>query len=163
MDSGHVWVSDHISLPAETNNTQGTGNLIEIMKLVDLEAGEDLSFSEEFEDFPDNITSPSDPKEFYRIGNKIYFDRPIDEEKWFKMEYWRLPTEMSDADDVPEIPEHLHWGIVLWGIMWGHSREGESSDKYSAKKDFVDFMRSKVSMWDVKRLRHADHGTLQRE
>lgn len=163
MDPSHVWVGDHISLPTATTTTEGKGNLIEILKVIDLEAGEDLTYADEFDDFEDNITSPSDPKEFYRIGNKLYFDRPIDEEKWFKMEYWRLPTPMANDSDEPEIPEHLHWGIVLWGIMWGHSREGESSDKYSAKRDFIDFMDRKVSMWDVKRFRHADHGTLLRE
>jgi hypothetical protein len=162
LPSDHAWVSDHIALPAETDRSRATGNLIEVLKISDMKSNRTLEFPTREEDFVSNISSSGgDPNQWLRVGNKILYDQPIPEEKWMKMEYYRLPTELSDDDDEPEIPEHLHYGIVLWGIQWGYSRHQEPSMKWSAKADFKDFMKSATSTYAVQFERSDDHGVLE--
>ena len=159
----HAWVSYHISLPVATDRGQATGNLVELLKIYDLGAGTLLEKAQKEEGFESNLTSPGSPGEWIRIGNKLWYDRPLDEEQWFKAEYYRLPTDLSSATDEPEVPEHLHWGIVLWGIMWGYSRHQEPSMKWSAKQDFVDFMNKATSQYELEFERSDDHGSLKME
>jgi hypothetical protein len=162
LPSSHDWVSDHISLPAETDRSRATGNLIEVLKISDLESGRTLELPGREEDFISNVSSAGgDPSQWLRVGNKILYDQPVPEEKWLKMEYFRLPTELVDSTDEPEIPEHLQWGIVLWGIQWGYSRHQEPSMKWSAKTDFRDFMKSATSTYAVSFERADDAGVLQ--
>lgn len=162
LPSDHDWVGEHISLPSETNRSQATGNLIEVLKIEDLADQRTLERPSRDEDFLTNLmSSGGDPSEWMRIGNKVIYDQNIPEEKWMKMEYFRLPTEMADDTDEPEIPEHLQWGIVLWGIQWGYSRHQEPSMKWSAKQDFVDFMRSATSTYSLEYERSDDAGRLQ--
>lgn len=162
LPSSHAWVNDHISLPAETDRSRATGNLIEVLKISDIGDERTLERPNRAEDFISNVTSSGgDPTEWLRVGNKILYDQPIPEEKWLKMEYYRLPTELSDDTDQPEIPEHLHYGIVLWGIAWGYARHQEPSMKWSARSDFKDFMKSATSTYAVQFERSDDHGVLE--
>ena len=161
LPSTHTWVDDHISLPVETDRSRATGNLIEILRLYDVEETVALEKAQKEEDFITNWTSSGDPSGWIRIGNKLWYDFPVKEEKWLKLEYQRLPTDMSEDTDQPEVPEHLHWGIVLWGIMWGYSRHQEPSMKWSAKQDFNDFMKKSVSQYQYEFERSDDHGILQ--
>ena len=162
LPSGHAWISDHISLPAETDRSRATGNLIEVLKISDIAGNRTLDFPSREEDFITRLTSSGgSPNQWLRVGNKILYDQNVPEEKWMKMEYYRLPTEMSDDDDEPEIPEHLHYGIVLWGIQWGYSRHQEPSMKWSAKGDFKEFMKTATSTYAFQFERSDDSGFLQ--
>jgi hypothetical protein len=72
-----------------------------------------------------------------------------DDEKWYRLEYYRTPTDMEDDDDEPDIPEAYHMAIVMWGIWWGYNRKMESSRAYSMKRNFEDAMRSLKTQFDV--------------
>lgn len=159
----HTWAGYHISLPVETDRGRATGNLIEILKVYDVEEGKELEKAQREETFITQWTSSGDPSEWIRVGNKLIYSSPVNEEKWFRMEYYRMPTEMDLSTDEPEVPEHLHWGIVLWGVMWGYSRHQEPSMKWSAKQDFEDFMTQKTSQFDLEFERSDDYGALEVE
>lgn len=161
--STFAWVSDHIQLPASLNSPQSEGNFGTILRIEDLEQARYLERAKEKSSYISNLVSYGDPTSFYRFGNKLYFNYVQDEEKWFKMEYYRLPYELSSASDESELPEHYHYGIVLWGIWWGHKRAQENSMAYSAKNDFRDFMRSRKYFGEVEMDRMEDYGIYETE
>lgn len=160
LESDHAWAGEHLILPTVTDRWRSEGNLLEVLKIEDLEDGRSLSKATRGEGFVGIQTSTGDPTRWYRFGNKLYFDYAPEEEKWFKLEYYRLPTEMALGTDSPEIPEQFHYGIILWGTEWGYRREGESNEKYSTKKDFQEFMEQTISGMDVEDERSFTGGKL---
>jgi len=68
---------------------------------------------------------------------------------------------LVNASDEPEIPDQYHYGLVLWTIEWGYRRNGESGDKYSTKRDFIDFMRSVKGTDDMIPMRTETGGRLR--
>lgn len=157
------WVDDHINLPSATNRFRAEGNFFAILKIEDIEQQKTLDKAYAKDSFINNIFTPGDPNEWIRYGNRLYFDNAPDEEKWFRMEYYRAPTEMSADSDVPELPEPFHYAMVLWAIEWALRRRGESSEKWSVKQDFEDYMKSTVTELDVEWERESDAGILAME
>lgn len=149
LPSTHGWVDDGITLPSNTDSNIADGNLLEVLRIEDVENQTVIEKAENKESFVNIGTSTGDPTKWYRFGNRIIFDYHLDEEKWYKMEYYRLPAEMSAASDEPEIPEIYHWAMVLWGIWWGYKRAMENSSAYSTKKDLEDEMRRTINQFDV--------------
>jgi hypothetical protein len=149
LPSTDNWVAEHIQLPAESNNYRSEGNLIEVLKITDIAESRVLERALRTDNFPNFNLSHGDPNKWYRYGNRIFYDINVDEQKFFEVEYYRNPTEMSDATDEPELPEQFHYAIVLWGIWWGFKRSLETNMAYSAKKDFEDEMRRLKSQYDV--------------
>lgn len=155
------WAGDHVTLPSEGSLGRGEGNLVEVLKLEDVAEQRVLRQQHGRESWPTLNTSVGDPTAWYRYGNQIVFNYAPSTEKWFRMEYYRTPTEMSADADEPEIPEMFHWGIVLWGVEWGFARQQEMDSKYSAKRDYHDFMRRVKDQYDVMFERESDHGELE--
>jgi hypothetical protein len=91
----------------------------------------------------------------------LIFDEAIGDSRWFEAEYYRLPTDVTADDDNLDLPEMFHYGVVLWGIEWGLRRDRENSEKYSTKRDLVDFMRHKKSQYDMEYEREFDHGIME--
>lgn len=162
LPSSDGWASEHITLPSEGSLGRATGNLIEVLKLEDVDQQRVLEPEHGRESWPSLNTSVGDPTAWYRYGERIVFNYAPDEQRWFRMEYYRGPTDVSSDTDEPEIPELFHWGIVLWGTEWGFAREMEMDSKYSAKRDFEDFMRRTKSQYEVMWERESDHGILER-
>lgn len=149
LPSTHDWVGEHISLPATSDLSRATGNLIEVLSIVDIEKRYKLKRAYKAERFDNNFDSPSDPTMWRREGMRLYYDYPVDDDKVLELTYYRTPTDMSEDTDEPEIEEQFHYGIVLWGLMWGYLQLQESSKKYSVKRDFQDFMQETINQWDV--------------
>ena len=80
---------------------------------------------------------------------KLTLNTNTNEERWFKLRYYRSPTDMSADADEPEIPKIFHHGIVLWGIEYVLRRNEEQSKKYALKQDFDSFMRSRINAYMV--------------
>lgn len=157
-----AWASEHITLPAEGALGRSAGNLVEVLKIEDVDNQRKLEPLHGTESWPSLNVSTGDPTSWYRFGERLSFNYAPTERKWFRMEYYRLPTAMSSGTDEPEIPEMFHWAIVLWGTEWGFARVGESNEKYSAKRDFEDFMRRTKSQYEMLYERENDHGRLER-
>ena len=149
LPSTHAWVDEHISLPSTSDNSRATGNLIEVLSLIDVLQSYLLSKAYIAEHFEDNYYSTGDPTKWLRVGNRIYYDVAVDIDKTFKLTYYRTPTDMVAAEDESELEEQYHYGIVLWGLIWGYLQLGESSRKYSVEQDFDRFMKTTKSQWDV--------------
>lgn len=161
LPAGHAWASDHIVLPTSSDLHLGEGNLILPLRITDMERGRELIPAKRSDDFITRYLTEGDPQRWYFFGKKLYFDVAPSENRWFHMEYYRNPVEMAAASDEPEIPETFHYAMVLWAIEWGYRRNGESNEKYSTKRDFLDFMRSTKTPDDMEPERVNFGGSLK--
>ena len=83
------------------------------------------------------------PQEYWLRGNAIYFDVPVENTDWYRLEYLRNPTDLDSTDlanERPELPEVWHEAVMLRAIWWGFLRSQEPAMKYTAKGDFEDCM-----------------------
>ena len=162
LPSTHAWVSEHIQLPGTSDRYLNDGNFLEVLKIEDLDQETKLKKAQRGRSFVTLQTSTGDPQEWYRYGNRLIFDYAPEEEKWFRMEYYRMPLNMSAAEDEPELPEEFHYALVLWGTEWGYRREGESNEKYSTKLDFKEFMEQTLQELDISDEREFTYGSIRR-
>ncbi len=161
LPSTHGWVSEHIQLPATTDEYLNDGNLFQVLKIEDIAKPLKLKRAKRGRSFVTLSTSTGDPQRWYRYGNRIYFDFAPEDQRWFRMEYYRMPINMVNSTDIPEIPIEFHEGIVLWGTEWGYRREGESNEKYSTKLDFREFMEQTLLELDIADEREFTYGSLR--
>lgn len=159
LASGDGLESYHITKP--TSGDYVTGNFLLPLKIVDLEDLVELEKAGRNEAFSSLLTSTGTPTSWYWQGNKLVFNYVPDEQRWYKMEYYRLPKTLSTSTDAPDIPEYLHYGIVLWGRWWGFARQMGQPEAYAAKKDFEDFMRQRLNLYAIEYLRDDDYGTVR--
>lgn len=158
--SSFAWVNEHILIPNNTNTILADGNLAEVLKIKDITNKSELIQANQAESFISSITDSGIPSNWYRFGNKVVFNVAPDEEIWYEMEFYRAPSALVNDNDVPELPESYHYGIILWVRQWGYSRMQDFKAAYSAKKDLIDFMRSKVTMLDASKERNDNNGKL---
>lgn len=162
MPSAHAWVGEHITLPATTDVTRATGNLLEVLKVIDLTEERELSKSRGSFYPIVGRTSPGAAGEWFRIGNKLTFDKPQDDDYSYYLEYYRLPMEMAGNDSEPELPEMFHYAIVLWGMWWGYNRQQDATSAWAKKQDFNEYMKSIISQYELSSERSELYGSLQR-
>jgi hypothetical protein len=163
LPATHAFVSEHISLPTVTDVSRADGNLVEVLKIEDVEQQKELDKSERTERFSAYINGYGDPGEWYRSGNKIYFNENQRTPKWFKLEYFRLPTNLVAATDEPEIPEMFHQGIVLHMLEWAYRRQQEFTAAYSMNQRLLQLLREQKSQYDVMGYGLNAHGTMRKE
>lgn len=161
LPSTHLWIADHITLPGEQDRYRAEGNYLQPLKIVDMAEQRVLERAAHTESYDATLTEYGDSSEWYRFGNKIYLDKNQRDEKWFRMEYYRLPTELSADADEPEIPEEFHFGIVLFGRWWGYQRQQELRSAWAAKQDFNEFMGTTKTELDVESERETASGEIE--
>jgi hypothetical protein len=161
LPSTHSWVGEHIQLPATTDSYKATGNLLEVLSIIDVTNNRTLSRGFKQENYSLNSNTYGDPLEWTRYGNKIMYDKPIDSDIWFKLEYYRSPMDISNDTDEPEIPAPYHYAIVLWGIYHGLMRNGEASAVQLAWDNLVNYMRSTYNQKEVESERIYAQGIIK--
>lgn len=163
LPSDHSWVTEHIARPSNLGNEVGGGGLVTLLNVIDIEDSRKLQRGGRVEDFEGLILNTSTPTEWILKGNKLIFNYASDEEKWYKADYYRMPHDMSSDDDVPELPQMFHYGIVLWGASFVFARSLENASKYSTERDFETFMRTTVNDYDIALDRTNSYGVLRRD
>ena len=158
---GAQYAEDHLTLPG-VNRERAEGNLVEILKITDLQDKRALIKAPRGENFAKDMDSVSFPRLWYRFGNKLVFDAAPPEERWYDMEYYRLPGDMVGLEDMPEIPEMFHYALVLWGTEWGMRRARENSEKYATGQDLQRFMRTMLTQYEMEYDRDHDSGRLSK-
>jgi hypothetical protein len=153
LPATHAWVSEHVALPTGTDRLRDEGNLLEVLSITDLENESELNVAEKKEKFAGNLVTAGTPTQWSRYGNRIVFDVNADENRWYKMEYYRLPLEMSADTDEPDLPVQFHFALVLWATWWGFWTKHENARAYSVKRDLEDEMRRVVQAYDVSKER----------
>lgn len=122
---------------------------IDTLKVVDLSTLSELKPATRGDAFNRNWLTPSDPSEWYREGNKLRFDVPVSSDRYFAVEVYALPRELTSADQEPDLPHQFHEAIVLSAIEWGFARMHDFQGKYSFKQDFNEMMQSLVNEWEL--------------
>ena len=141
---------EHILLPSTNASVyRPEGNFLEVLNIQDIRNGLDLDRGGRTESWISNDTSPGDPREWRRDGMKLVLDKPTNEDIWFKLSYYRLPTEMSEDADTPDLPGMFHYGLVLWGLAWGYRRAGEPKQGYFYNEQFNKFMRTRLNTYEI--------------
>lgn len=135
IKSGGAGVSDNIEISP-------VDSLLTPVKITDLEDEQDLSEADRVDNFSGSMTEGGTPNSWFLQGNKIIFDVPVDEVRWFRMEYVSDPDELSASTDEPDIPEVWHDAIILYVVWWGFRWLQQFTDAYATKRDLVDFMES---------------------
>ena len=153
---------EHILLPSTNASVyRPEGNFLEILNIQDVRNGLDLDRGGRTESWINNTTSPGDPTEWRRDGMKLRFNYPTDEGIWFKLSYYRLPTEMSEDADTPDLPEMFHYGLILWALAWGHNRRMEDKKAYFYEQKFLNFMRTRLNTYEMESEMEESRGILR--
>lgn len=163
LPSTHAWAGDHMTLPIVSDMSLNSGNLLEILSIVNMKDETELSVVDKTEKFVSSITRVGTPVSWYRFGDTLYYDCNVDEKIPFRVEYYRSPTNMSEGTDTPDIPELWHMAMVIWGIHMIHVRKMESGLAYARKMDFEDEMRRTYSEYDMRKERISLKGEVQYE
>lgn len=159
LPSGHGWVGENIALPTEVEFVN-VGNFFHPLRIEDLEAGIVLEQAPRATVYTDK-TQLGAPGEWYYYGKKIYLDKAPDDERWFRMEYYRAPYNLADDADEPEIPEPFHYLIVMWGVWWGLRRQQAPTEAWQAWNNFVETFRFTLQVNDIALERDNDYGSLR--
>jgi hypothetical protein len=160
-----LWISDHILLPSSATNMRTEGNLLDILKIEDLDQQLELSRASRTESYIGQTTQTGDPTSYFRRGNRIIFDVASSTAKWYRMEYLRLPTDMSGTSpttETPELPEQYHYPITLWAIEWGFRQSQDYIAARATQMMIDDSMRKIISLDDMTNDRRSDRGRLRR-
>jgi hypothetical protein len=142
LESGDVGADENIILSP-------TNSLYSVSKITDLEDLEDLTPAERTENWTSNLTEDSIPGEYLVYGDRIVFDTAYSTTRWFRMEYIKIPPDLSNDSDIPAIPEPWHEAIVLWATWKGLKRSQEGSEAYSVKRDLYDLIEMTATQGEL--------------
>ena len=154
---------DFIDLETSTtyNMVKPTGFVVPQM-LYDMEESLEVERSSRTENFITLLTTFGNPTEYLFQDDKIRFNYTSEDSRWYRMEYVRMPAELSSGTDIPELPEMYHYAIALWGRWWGYMRAQGLQDAYAAKHDFIDTMRQLVGTYMFSNDRINTYGKIRR-
>lgn len=98
-----------------------------------------------------DITDVGEPSSFANRGNRIMFDKPVDDAYFYRMFFYRLPALLSDADlpAVCEIPEDWHEMIVLGGVWRGFQKLMEPDRSLEAKGRYQSAVRDHQDAFQI--------------
>lgn len=92
-----------------------------------------------FERYPDpTLNTASMPTNWTEFGGLIYFNCPLDRNCTFKIRYYRIPTDMSLAADVPDVPSSFRELLELYADYRGEKYRGNHDIAATYKQDFED-------------------------
>ena len=142
INAGANGASDNITI--DTNDS-----IYDVLKVTDLEDETDLGKGDRTANWPGNLTTPATPGAYITFGDRIIFDSPVDEERWYRLEYFKFPAALSGATDEPLMPSNWHEAIVLWATWKGLCRQQEPPMAYATLKNLEDFMIHSIEQESV--------------
>ena len=160
------WIAEHITLPSTATNMRTEGNLLDILKVEDLSQGIELVRASRVEDFTAMLNQTGEPTSYFRRGNRILFDMASATAKWYRMEYFRLPTDMPGVvptTEVPDLADQYHFPITLWARMWGQTRGQDYLAARATQMTIDELMRKTISLDDMTNDRRNDRGKLRQK
>jgi hypothetical protein len=132
-ESGAVGADENVVLSPVTQ-------VMEIKKITNIKRFWDLVPMERTDTGALRQLTLSYPRQYMRIGNDIVFDYPALEEEYYRMEYVRMPPDLSVDSDVPEIPSYFDEAIILDAVRSVLVWQQDNDEAYARKKDLQDFM-----------------------
>jgi len=153
VSSSHSWASEHLILDP-------VNSMYSILRVTDLEDEVDLSPADRTATFSKNLTSEAVPSQYLLFGDTLYFDTPMNETRWYEIEYVRFPGDLVNATDEPEIPDPWHEAIVLWAVWWGLRRMQEYAGAYSTRKELENFMETTAEQMEMEMERENSYAVV---
>lgn len=138
--SGGIGASENITI--DPNDS-----IYDVLKVTDLEDERSLDRGDRTAGYPSNLSTSGTPGEYIVFGDRLVFDCPIDDERWYKMEYVKIPASMSSDADEPAIPEPWHDAIVLWAVWKGLMRQQEMQSAYATKRSLEDMIQTIIEQY----------------
>ncbi len=120
-----------------------------VLKVTDLEDEQVLGQANRSQNYAGSLTETGTPSSYYFYGNAIYFDVVPDAARWYQMEYYKQPSELTTKDDEPDVPNIWHEGILLYALWWGRHWQGEFTEAYATKRDLIDFMETTKQSFEM--------------
>ena len=137
VPSTHAYVSENILLDP-------TDTIYEVLTLEDLQEETWLSMEDRVDTDIFTLHEVGDPTMFRLQGNRIYLDYNVNDDRYFRMEYYKYPAEMSLDGSEPDLPENFHEAVLMEMERIAHRFKNENNSAYSLKRDVSDFMHSVV-------------------
>lgn len=147
-ESGGVGASENIVLSP-------LAQFLAPKKVTDIERFIDLTPALRHDAFSLTVLASGIPRQYMMLGNDLVFDYPVDEERWYRMEYARMPPDLVADSDVPEIPPYWDEAILLWAEARAHRWQQDFSASYALKKDLEQFMAESKQQAELQYEREA--------
>jgi hypothetical protein len=111
-----------------------------ISKVSDLMMPWDLKPSSRDENFTLFMKTPSIPMSYFRRGNVLFFDMPVNTVRTYRIEAMTMPNDLMNAADIPMMPSQFHECVVLYATLIGLRRQQEWQGFYATQKALEDLM-----------------------
>jgi hypothetical protein len=134
-------VSDHIALSP-------VDEIAAVLKVTDAGSLYDLTQGGRIETFSTSLENSGIPT-CYITQNGILFDVYPDEARWYRLEYSKIPTELTALTDSPDVLDSFNEPILLYAQWIGLRRSQEWGGAYASKKDIEDLMSSLKSSLEM--------------
>jgi hypothetical protein len=146
-----VTAGDAYALHRKWINIPATVRFLEVLKVEDFGDKQELRRMHDSDVGLAQDGQTGTPTEWFRVGQRIYFNQAPDEGKVYRFWYFSLPTPFTNADTAEsQLPESVHFGLVMWLVYWGYQWMQEPNDAYAAQERFKNYMRSIQNESDVK-------------
>jgi hypothetical protein len=120
-----------------------------ILKISDPSGSFDLQQGGRLENYAGSLLVHGNPTSYLPLGASIVFDVAPDTEKWYRLEYSKIPNDLTVLTDRPLIPESFHEALLLYAQWIALRRSQEWGGAYATKKDIEDIMSSLKSSLEM--------------
>lgn len=124
-------------------------NVIDVIRIYDLETRSELSRAEDNESVSTFSAAVGTPGSFIKQRQGFVFDIAASDARSYEAHFYAYPEEVAAAADEFALPEAFHVPITLWAAWWGFRRYMETTQAYSTKRDFQDMMATLADEVDV--------------
>lgn len=125
--------------------------LYEVLSLFDMEDEQELDRRFAGELAEEQILDTGVPTTWFSTGSRIWFDYHVEDERYYKINFYQLPAYLTSSDETTELPlpEPVHYACILWCLAWGFGRYQDPTMRYSYRKELQEFMRETATQFDV--------------
>lgn len=142
LPATHAFVDDNISL-------SGVQDIISVSRIKDVQDGVTIARAGRTSEFNNIEINTGNPTLYKDVSGGILFNAPVQDNRYYEVKYYGYPSVLALADDIPQIPEAFHEGILLWMIWWGLNSLQEFSGAYSMKRNLEDTMASIIQQYEM--------------
>lgn len=103
------------------------------------------------------------PSFYYQIHDRIYIDRIPEDDGVFYVEVERYPEFNSDPAGLPDIPESVHYAMVLHMAGWGFGRYLNAEMRKSMRDEYLEYMNTIQLPKDLELDRQDDSFGIRKE
>jgi hypothetical protein len=121
-----------------------TTRFVEVLSVFDHSEERPLRPGQRGDLFNSRLNQEGDPREWFRLSSRVYLDRVrFDENRYFRVAYYKHPDEMTLYTDTSGLPEAFDHAVVLWAAGWGFARQVDLPTQNEYRVAFIAEMRQR--------------------